>query len=244
MEEGGDKKKVMVAIDESECSHYALEWALNNLRESLQNSKLVIFTAQPLADYGYLYASSYGAAPAELVTSVQENHKRVAEALLAKAKEVCSQVSADTFTQVGEPKEAICEAVEQHNPQLLVLGSHGRRALQRAFLGSVSNYCVHNAKCPVLVVRKKEVEEVLTRDEFSPAYVLLNRCYGGLLPGMFIRLLWIALPTIGVRIKKRSQVVLMPFRLVLGHCRDQSAQLSPQLRRTLYLNTKLGLKTS
>ncbi|GER44398.1 adenine nucleotide alpha hydrolases-likesuperfamily protein [Striga asiatica] len=156
MDKSGEKKKVMVAIDESECSHYALEWALNNLRESLQNSKLLIFTAQPLADYGYLYASSYGAAPAELVTSVQEIHKRVAEALLAKAKEICSQVgiAADTFTQVGEPKEVICEAVKKHNIQLLVLGSHGRKALQRAFLGSVSNYCVHNAKCPVLVVRK------------------------------------------------------------------------------------------
>lgn len=56
----GGKKKVMVAIDESECSHYALEWTLQNLPQTIQNSKLYIFTAQPLADFAYLYASSYG----------------------------------------------------------------------------------------------------------------------------------------------------------------------------------------
>ncbi|KAL3654422.1 hypothetical protein CASFOL_004103 [Castilleja foliolosa] len=158
MEKESEKKKVMVAIDESECSHYALEWALQNLRETLENSNLVIFTTQPIADFGYLYASSFGAAPAELIRSVQENHKTIAESLLEKAKAICSQygVAAKTYTEVGDPKEAICEAVEKHNIQLLVLGSHGRKVLQRAFLGSVSNYCVHNAKCPVLVVKKKE----------------------------------------------------------------------------------------
>ncbi|KAK6134128.1 hypothetical protein DH2020_032128 [Rehmannia glutinosa] len=123
MESGGEKKKVMVAIDESDCSHYALEWTLQNLRETLENSKLVIFTAQPVADYAV-----------ELVRSVQENHKRIAEALLDKAKDICSHhgVAADTFTEIGDPKDAICGAVEKLNIQLLVLGSHGRKALQRS----------------------------------------------------------------------------------------------------------------
>lgn len=60
--EKGSGKKVMVAIDESEFSHYALEWTLQNLRETLEDSKLLIFTAQSVSDLGYLYASSYGAA--------------------------------------------------------------------------------------------------------------------------------------------------------------------------------------
>ncbi|XP_057765762.1 universal stress protein A-like protein isoform X2 [Salvia miltiorrhiza] len=151
-------KKVMVAIDESEFSLYALDWTLQNLRETLEDSKLVIFTAQSVSDFGYLYASSYGAAPIELVSSVQEHNKKIAEALLEKTKGICSQygVTAITVTEVGEPKEVICEAVEKLKIDLLVVGSHGRRGLQRVFLGSVSNYCVHNAKCHVLVVKKNE----------------------------------------------------------------------------------------
>ncbi|MBA0781901.1 hypothetical protein Gotri_002782 [Gossypium trilobum] len=52
------------------------------------------------------------------------------------------------MTEVGDPKEKICEAVEKLNIELNkctnIVGN-------RAFLGSVSNHCVHNAKCPVLV---------------------------------------------------------------------------------------------
>lgn len=48
------KKKVMVAIDESELSHYALEWTLENLGNTIHNSELIVFTAQPTAiDLGY-----------------------------------------------------------------------------------------------------------------------------------------------------------------------------------------------
>ncbi|XP_058193998.1 universal stress protein A-like protein [Rhododendron vialii] len=150
------KKKLMVAIDESECSHYALEWALQNLVDTIANSDLCIFTVQPIANYSYLYASSFGAAPADLVRSFQENQQKFSLALLEKAKGICSKygIVAETVTEVGNPKEAICEAVEKLNIQLLVLGSHSRGALKRALLGSVSNYCAHNAKCPVLVVKR------------------------------------------------------------------------------------------
>ncbi|KAK6931517.1 UspA [Dillenia turbinata] len=153
-----EEKKVMVAIDESECSHYALEWALQNLHDSIAKSKLYIFTVQPLADLNYLYASTLGSAHPELVRSVQETQKRVASALLEKAKTLCANqgIVAETVSEAGNPKDAICEAVNKFKIKLLILGSHGRGALKRAFQGSVSNYCVQNAKCPVLVVRRHE----------------------------------------------------------------------------------------
>lgn len=146
----------MVAIDESECSRYALEWVFKNLLDSIINSELVILTVQPISDYSYLAASSMGATPPELLRSFQQQQENIATALLEKAKQMCNNhgVSATTVVKVGDPKETICESVECFGATLLVLGSRGRGALKRAFLGSVSNYCVHNAKCPVLVVKK------------------------------------------------------------------------------------------
>ncbi|CAN1826434.1 hypothetical protein LINPERHAP1_LOCUS31544 [Linum perenne] len=87
-----EKKKVMVAIDESEFSHYALEWALSNLGDTISKSSapLLLFTAQPFSDFAYLNASTFGAAPPELVASVHENQKKVTIALLDKAKQICS----------------------------------------------------------------------------------------------------------------------------------------------------------
>jgi nucleotide-binding universal stress UspA family protein len=39
---------------------------------------------------------------------------------------------------------------------MVVVGSHGRGAMGRLFLGSVSEHVVRNASCPVLVVRPRE----------------------------------------------------------------------------------------
>ncbi|KAJ0430866.1 putative transcription factor interactor and regulator CCHC(Zn) family [Helianthus annuus] len=92
----------------------------------------------------------------ELIRNIQENQKKVALNLLDQAKDLCNKygITAETMTEVGDPKELIYEAVEKLKVQLLVLGSSSRGFLKRAFLGSVSNHCVQNVKCPVLVVKK------------------------------------------------------------------------------------------
>lgn len=59
---GGAERKVMVAIDESDYSHYALMWVLENLKESITKSPLVIFMAQPPTKSCYTFAASLGSA--------------------------------------------------------------------------------------------------------------------------------------------------------------------------------------
>ncbi|KAB2624270.1 universal stress protein A-like protein [Pyrus ussuriensis x Pyrus communis] len=156
----GAEKRVMVAIDESECSHYALMWVLDNLKDSITKSPLIIFTAQTPSAGNVIFSASLGSARQEFVNSSQENHRKFALGLLEKAKEICANhgVNAETVTEVGDPKAAICDAVQKHNINLLILGERGLGKIKRAILGSVSNYCVQNAKCPVLVVKKSQAE--------------------------------------------------------------------------------------
>ncbi|KAI3763836.1 hypothetical protein L2E82_13833 [Cichorium intybus] len=150
------KKKVMVAIDDSEFSEHALTWALKNLGPTILDSQLIIYTARPPVDISYLYASSWGTA--ELIKELKENEKKAALNLLEKSKITCSNygIVAEGMTDVGDPKVAICSAVDMLNIRLLIVGSHGRGAVTRSFLGSVSNYCAHHANCPVLVVKKTD----------------------------------------------------------------------------------------
>ncbi|XP_057529694.1 universal stress protein A-like protein [Amaranthus tricolor] len=151
-----DKRKVMIAIDESECSKIALEWAIRNLDNTLKSNGLILFNAIPL-EYAGVFATTYGSTlPANVLTSIQDNQKKFAEALLVKAKDICAMygVNAETISVLGNPKDAICDAVQKFQCQLLVMGSHSRGVIGRAVLGSVSNYCVHHAKCPVLVVKQ------------------------------------------------------------------------------------------
>ncbi|KAL2930254.1 hypothetical protein RDABS01_035664 [Bienertia sinuspersici] len=62
----------------------------------------------------------------------------------------------DVSTEIleGDPRYVLCGAVESHRASMLVLGSHGYKALQRAVLGSVSDYCAHHAHCSVMIVKK------------------------------------------------------------------------------------------
>jgi nucleotide-binding universal stress UspA family protein len=50
----------------------------------------------------------------------------------------------------------IVSAAEAEHADMIVVGSHGRGAVGRLFLGSVSEHVVRNAPCPVLVVRPRD----------------------------------------------------------------------------------------
>jgi nucleotide-binding universal stress UspA family protein len=56
-----------------------------------------------------------------------------------------------TMVRTGDPVTTVCEAGNSH--ELIVVGSHGRKGLDRFLLGSVSHGIVHQAGCSVLVVR-------------------------------------------------------------------------------------------
>ena len=53
----------------------------------------------------------------------------------------------------GHPAEEILKYARENNVDQIVMGSHGRSALQRAFLGSVSQAVANQADCPVTVVK-------------------------------------------------------------------------------------------
>ena len=57
---GQGQRVMMVAVDESECSRHALEWALRNLAPTLA-PPLLLLTVQPLVPLGYVSAASFGA---------------------------------------------------------------------------------------------------------------------------------------------------------------------------------------
>jgi nucleotide-binding universal stress UspA family protein len=59
----------------------------------------------------------------------------------------------------GTPGAVLCERAEALSADVVVVGSRGRGAIRRVLLGSVSTYVVHNAPCPVLVVRSDSASD-------------------------------------------------------------------------------------
>jgi nucleotide-binding universal stress UspA family protein len=60
----------------------------------------------------------------------------------------------DVVVTEGRPSTTIAAYAEQHGVDLIVVGTHGRGTLGKAFLGSVADNVIRQAECPVMVVRK------------------------------------------------------------------------------------------
>jgi universal stress protein A len=66
------------------------------------------------------------------------------------------------FTHVlhaGVPGEVICWLAQDRNCDLIVIGTHGHSGLKHLLLGSVAEYVVRHARCPVLTVRDRPADE-------------------------------------------------------------------------------------
>ena len=85
------------------------------------------------------------------VDQVRAERERFAQELVTRGRSM--GVLVDFLVWEGDPGEAIIDAAQAEGADMIVVGSHGRGAVGRFLIGSVSDHVVRNASCPVLVVR-------------------------------------------------------------------------------------------
>jgi nucleotide-binding universal stress UspA family protein len=61
-------------------------------------------------------------------------------------------VVVETLALEGVPGRRICESARENEVRLIVIGAHGWGRLGRVIHGSVSEYVLHHAHVPVLIV--------------------------------------------------------------------------------------------
>jgi nucleotide-binding universal stress UspA family protein len=64
-------------------------------------------------------------------------------------------VRASVLLREGDPADQIVRTARSMKPDLIVMGTHGRRGLPKLLLGSVAARVVAAAPCPVVTVRGK-----------------------------------------------------------------------------------------
>jgi nucleotide-binding universal stress UspA family protein len=144
---GSRVKKLLLATDLTEASASATNEAFE-LASRLDASLLVVSVIDP----GSLLLP--GGRFRVRVDQVREKREQLAQALVERGREAGVAVSFLIWT--GDPGDMIVEAAEAEHADMILVGSHGRGAVGRLFLGSVSEHVVRNAPCPVLVVRPRE----------------------------------------------------------------------------------------
>lgn len=96
----------------------------------------------------------------EEIERIYASQKQWAERALAdRVKALEAQgLKVRSLLTVGVPADEIVRAAEREKADLIVLGTHGRGAVGRFFLGSVADRVVRAAPCPVVTVRESAPE--------------------------------------------------------------------------------------
>ncbi|MBU4233192.1 MAG: universal stress protein [Desulfobacterales bacterium] len=104
-----------------------------------------------------LLAKTMGSALIGVSVAVSDRDIPVATKVVRGLEAAASQqgIALDTMIPMGRPEEGIVKAAEFKGASLIIVGSHGRTGLKRLLMGSVAERVIGDAKCPVLVVKKK-----------------------------------------------------------------------------------------
>jgi nucleotide-binding universal stress UspA family protein len=136
--------KIVVGYDGSEHGDRALERAVGL---APGGGSLIVVSAARLTALGGGAGSASSAVDPIEAEWAQSNLDKARERLAAKG------VEARTVEAHGDPADALVRAAKDEGADLIIVGTRGLNAAQRALLGSVSTKVVHDAGCDVLVVR-------------------------------------------------------------------------------------------
>ncbi|MCA9596068.1 MAG: universal stress protein [Myxococcales bacterium] len=150
-----DTYKIVVGIDYEKPSELALSTALS--------------TALYRDGQVYAITVAEGDMPSRPEELSEELHKKFLEEAQATLERYLSEQIAEyeksgfkinrkrvgAAVDFGKPADAILELAREVEADLIVVGTHGKRGLERLLVGSVAEEVLKGAHCPVLVLRDK-----------------------------------------------------------------------------------------
>lgn len=152
--------KVLAAIDGSQSSIDAAAYAAAMARKN--NAQLIVLHVL-FSPLGYEYSSGkfgdetipssvkqiFGAAKNE----AEQWFNKIKERIDYKIEKNTIQIRTEVIVTDTSVAGAIIRYAEEHNVDLIVVGTRGRSAFTKLLLGSVASAVVTYAHCPVLLIR-------------------------------------------------------------------------------------------
>ena len=138
---------VLFPTDGSEGASAALEHAIDHALtyDATLHVLYVVEETYPAVEAG----------PADILDDLRAE----GEAALENARERATEAGVESVrgsVTGGSPYRNILQYAEEQGVDLIVMGTHGRRGVDRYLLGSVTEKVVRTADCPVLTVRAEQ----------------------------------------------------------------------------------------
>jgi nucleotide-binding universal stress UspA family protein len=139
-------QRILVAHDFHATSEAALNFALSVAARF--GASITVVHAYEIPSMG---APEVLVLATDYLSQITAAARKSLDDVVARARE--SGVPVESELREGAAWSQINEVARARHADLVVVGSHGRRGLPRALLGSVAEKVVRTAPCPVLVVR-------------------------------------------------------------------------------------------
>ncbi len=145
--DAGGSHRVVVGIDGSPSSVAALEWAAH--QAELTGATLEVIATW---DWPAAFGVAFSYVPSNYNPS--DDARQILDDALEGVRSAHPALSIRSIVLEGHPAPILVEA--SRGADLLVVGSRGHGEFAGMLIGSVSEHCVTNAHCPVLVLREQE----------------------------------------------------------------------------------------
>ena len=144
-------RNILVATDFSEPSAVALDYG----RDLARSYGATLHVVHVIEDLLALHGPEIGFAYADVQRNIEAGVRRDLDAAMAAGGDEALDVR--TFiTRSPSVSRAIVDYAAGHAIDLIIVGTHGRGAIQRFLIGSVAERVMRTAPCPVLTVRAEE----------------------------------------------------------------------------------------
>jgi nucleotide-binding universal stress UspA family protein len=136
-------KTILVPLDGSPLAEQGLDFAISLARAARAKLRLALVHEPAALKSG-------------AIVHVEASLRRAERAYLDRTVERLTRKGLGSVTSVvltGRPGHELVRYAEERDPDLVVLATHGRGGLERAWLGSVADHLVRNLTVPLVAVR-------------------------------------------------------------------------------------------
>ena len=142
-------KKILCAVDFSEASNLVAEYA-SLLAKAMQAEVVVVYAAPSLSQY-----VGFHVPPNSIENFVGEIVAGAEKTMLDYVQRHFPDMQVEGKVVTGDAAEEILRVAGELGVDLIVMGTHGRKGIDRILFGSVAENVVKSAKLPVLTVRPR-----------------------------------------------------------------------------------------
>ena len=154
-------KKILIALDYDPAAEKIAEKGYDLAKSMNAEIILLHVVSEPLYYTSANYSPIMGYEGFNNLDMVQltnvDELKKAAQNFLNMSKQHLGDDSIQTIVVEGEFEESIVGTAKEMNADIIVMGSHGRRGLDKLLLGSVTEQVLHKTDIPLFIIPTKNV---------------------------------------------------------------------------------------